>query len=198
MFGLMMISDVTSKIILKDNAIFQQKPEVTFSESSWTIITDLDFKPAEKRIQYLESSFTYYLNNTNEWSANSTVHQMVSKRLESRIGLYRQDLVVYKERIFIFRTSTGDFNNHKRLQLASGGGPAFKRINSTFFKRRLQYNNSLMVLNINILGASGSFHTTHRHRSWNLRRLPTLALTPQNDHPCEVRAGDGRDRHAAG
>jgi len=191
MFGLMMISDVTSKIILKDNAIFQQKPEVTFSESSWTIITDLDFKPAEKRIQYLESSFTYYLNKTNEWNANSTVHQMFSKRLESRIGLYRQDLVVYKERIFIFRTSTGDFNNHKRLQLASGGGLAFKRINSTFFKRRLQYNNSLMVLSIS-LGASGSFHTTHRHRSWNLRRLPTLTPTPKNVYPaCEVRAGDG-------
>ncbi len=207
MFGLMMISDVTSKIILKDNAIFQQKPEVTFSESSWTIITDLDFKPAEKRIQYLESSF----KSINEWRANSTVHQIVSKRLKSRIGLYRQDLDVCKERKLILRTSTGDLNNRKNRQLTSEGGTllkwlyelptrggsAFKRINSTFLKRvRLQYN-SLVDLSLP-LEACGTFHTTHRHRSWNLQRLPALALTPQNDHPCEVRAKDGRDRHAAG
>ena len=89
MFRMMMISDVTSKMILKDHAIFQQKPEVAFSESSWTIITDLDFKPAEKRIQYFASNF----KSINEWRANSSVHHMVSERVNSRIGQYDKGLI---------------------------------------------------------------------------------------------------------
>lgn len=126
MFGLMMISDVTSKVLIKDNAMFQQKSEVAFSESSLTIITVLDLKPAEKTIKYLECSLIYYLNKINEWRANSTVQQMVSERLNSRKVPYRQDLDICKERIFIFRTSTGDFNNRKRRRLASEGGALLK------------------------------------------------------------------------
>jgi len=193
MFGLMMISDVTSKIIIKDNNIFQRKPDVAFSESSWTISTDLVLKTRRKNNTIFE------------------VQQMVSEHDNSRIGLYRQDLDVCKERKFILRTSTGDLNNRKGRQLTSeggtllkwlyelptGGGSTFNRVNSIFLKRRIQYNNSLVDLSIS-LEACGSFHTLHRHRIWNLRRLPTLALPPQNDHQCEVRAGDGRDRHAAG
>ncbi|KZS03130.1 Uncharacterized protein APZ42_034253 [Daphnia magna] len=53
-FIFLLAPSTSSSLILRENAIFKQQADVAFSESSWTIVTDLDFGLADTATAYLK------------------------------------------------------------------------------------------------------------------------------------------------
>jgi hypothetical protein len=47
-------------LLVRDTVIFNEKPGVAFGESFWTIITDLDIRPAEAVVQTLKVRLKEY------------------------------------------------------------------------------------------------------------------------------------------
>ena len=58
---------INQALVLRENAIFKEQADVAFSESSWTIVTDLDFGPADVAITYLKQKILQQQEVVEKW-----------------------------------------------------------------------------------------------------------------------------------
>ncbi|KAI9552205.1 hypothetical protein GHT06_022545 [Daphnia sinensis] len=76
----------STSLILRENAIFKQQADVAFSESSWTIVTDLDFGPVDAATAYLKEKILQQQEVAERWkNQGSRPQQIAAKRITSRM-----------------------------------------------------------------------------------------------------------------
>ena len=115
-----------STMMVRDNTLFVEKPDIVFSESSWTIITDLDFGSAEKVTNYLETKIIE-LNETVarlKVRRNHPMFELAAERIQARTKIFSRDLEYSKLRLQTFREATG--STRKTRGLIDVGGSALK------------------------------------------------------------------------
>ncbi|KAK4024388.1 hypothetical protein OUZ56_009810 [Daphnia magna] len=58
---------MVTALILRENLIFKEHVDVTFSESAWTIVTDLNLGPAGDATAYLQQKIRQQLAVADKW-----------------------------------------------------------------------------------------------------------------------------------
>jgi len=114
--------------IVKENSLFHRRPGLAFSESQWTIVTDLDLSPADKACQYLQEKMSgptkMMLSVTNlEWSSN--LELLAKERVETKLGMFSELLDYSKKRLETFRRTISSTVRNKR-GVIDGGGTVLK------------------------------------------------------------------------
>ncbi|KZR99932.1 Uncharacterized protein APZ42_004003, partial [Daphnia magna] len=129
----------TDAVLIRDTVLFQEKPGVVFSESTWTIITDLDLSPAEAAVTVLENKLQEYVevaarhqkdgsnfmksDSVNSW--RDTTSFMTAEKIEHKLKLFSRDLEVSKKRLTTFRAAIEGVSRPKRA-IIDGGGMVLK------------------------------------------------------------------------
>ncbi len=113
--------------IIREHTIFQERPGVAFSESSWTIVTDLDLEPADRAIQYLDNRIFDMTRMATTWKEKPTdpYQLLASKRIIVKSRMFRADLNDCKKRLSTFKSAITDVVRNKRA-LVDGGGSILK------------------------------------------------------------------------
>ncbi|KZS10308.1 Uncharacterized protein APZ42_025255 [Daphnia magna] len=82
-FIFLLFPSTSSSLILRAKANFKQQANVDFSESSWTILTDLDFGPVDTATAYLKEKILQQQEVAERWkNQGSHTSDVVSSHIE--------------------------------------------------------------------------------------------------------------------
>jgi hypothetical protein len=113
-------------LFVRDTVIFNEKPGVAFGESFWTVITDLDIRPAEAVVQTLKVRLKEYSEMAVK--CRKTGNQQgasAAKKLEVKCRWFERELNQSEHRLATFRDAIGSPSKQRRAVI-DGGGSALK------------------------------------------------------------------------
>ena len=109
-------------LLVRDTVIFNEKPGVAFGESFWTVITDLDIRPAEAVVQTLRVRLKEYSEMAVR--CRGTGNQQgasVAKKLDVKCNWFERELNQSEHRLATFRDAIGSPHRHRRAVIDGGG-----------------------------------------------------------------------------
>ncbi|KZS06423.1 Uncharacterized protein APZ42_030130 [Daphnia magna] len=113
-------------LLFRDTVIFNEKPGVAFGESFWTVITDLDIRPAEAVVQTLKVRLKEYADMAVK--CRETGNQqgaLAAKKLDVKCHWFERELNQSEHRLATFRDAIGSPSKQRRAVI-DGGGLALK------------------------------------------------------------------------
>ncbi|KAI9552646.1 pol polyprotein [Daphnia sinensis] len=117
---------MVTALILRENTIFKEHVDVAFSESAWTIVTDLDLGPAGAAIAYLQQKILQQHAVAEKWKLQgSRAQKIAAKRIFSKSRTFMKDLESVNEQFTTVKEALNT-NPRNRRSLIDGGGSALK------------------------------------------------------------------------
>jgi len=130
-FCFMLMFQLAASVAVRENALFYERPGVAFSESSWTVITDLDLSPASEVCLYLREKIDgqyreleRYTESIKNGKANYLQPQILTVG-KIRTEAFELQLNDSCKRLEMFQEILGDEPRNRR-GLIDGGGIALK------------------------------------------------------------------------
>ena len=110
-------------LLTRDTVLFNEKPGLIFSESFWTVITDLDLSPAERAIQELEEKILGHTLVAKSYRNNEPprLNYMAAEKIAGKIKLFEADLKYSKQRLTTFSKAFSMTSKVKRGAVDIGG-----------------------------------------------------------------------------
>ena len=113
-------------LLVRDTVIFNEKPGVAFGESFWTVITDLDIRPAEAVVQTLRVRLKEYSEMAVRYRGTSNQQgASAAKKLDVKCNWFERELNQSEHRLATFRDAIGSLPRHRRAVI-DGGESALK------------------------------------------------------------------------
>ena len=111
-----------SSIVVSDNAFFLERPGVAFSESSWTIVTEINFTPAEDAIRYLEQNLREQITFAAAGRlAPSRLRRLAGDRQEKKTNIFLDTLKTLKSRFTALHLTFSGTIRDRRAMVDAGG-----------------------------------------------------------------------------
>ncbi|KZR97175.1 Uncharacterized protein APZ42_008103, partial [Daphnia magna] len=150
-FFIFLLAPLTStSLILRENAIFKQQADVAFSESSWTIVTDLDFGPVDAATAYFKEKILQQQEVAERWkNQGSRPQQIAAKRITSRMQSFLKGMENAEDRLTNIKKALNT-NQRNRRRLVDGGGTILKWLFGVSTQKNLEeLNNQIQNLSRN-------------------------------------------------
>jgi hypothetical protein len=113
-------------LLVRDTVIFNEKPGVAFGESFWTVIIDLDIRPAEAVVQKLRVRLKEYSEMAVRCrGTGSQQGASAAKKLDVKCNWFERELNQSEHRLATFRDAIGSPPRHRQAVI-DGGGSALK------------------------------------------------------------------------
>ncbi|KAI9565304.1 hypothetical protein GHT06_009092 [Daphnia sinensis] len=125
-------------LILRENTIFKEHVDVAFSESAWTIVTDLDLGPAGAAMAYLQQKILQQQAVAEKWRlTGSRPQKIAAKRIFSKLRSFTKDLESVTEQFTTVKKALNTSPRNRR-SLIDGGGSALKWLFSVSTQQDLE------------------------------------------------------------
>ncbi|KZS19991.1 Uncharacterized protein APZ42_013436 [Daphnia magna] len=134
---------MVTALILRENIIFKEHVDVAFSESAWTIVTDLDLGPAGAAIiAYLQQQILQQQAVADKWKQQGSRPQTIAgKRIFSNLRSFSKELESVTEHFTTVKEALNT-NPRNRRSLIDGGGSALKWLFGVSTQQDLEELNS--------------------------------------------------------
>ncbi|KAK4003994.1 hypothetical protein OUZ56_005738 [Daphnia magna] len=125
-FIFLLAPSTSSSLILREKAIFKKQADVIFSESPWTIVTDLDFGLPDTATAYLKEKILQQQEVAERWkNQGSRPQEIAAKRITSRMQFFLKVMENAADRLSNIKKALNT-NQRNRRSLVDGGGLILK------------------------------------------------------------------------
>ena len=130
LLALMTTTTAVPEINIRENSLFYKCEGIAFSESSWTIVTDLDLSPIDGARAYLEEKIADQLAMTisredgTYWrvgDVDTDSQRLASERITARMRVFTQKLDYAAKRLATFKHTIAGSNRSRRTIIAFAG-----------------------------------------------------------------------------
>lgn len=114
------------ELLLRETTIFEEQARVAFSESTWTMLLDLDIRPIKQTITSVRNKIENYSQTWQSSSKNGDrLQKSLATRILNKIALFKDDLEQTENRLEIVLTALNT-ETRSRRGIIDGGGKVLK------------------------------------------------------------------------
>ncbi|KZS01628.1 Uncharacterized protein APZ42_001660 [Daphnia magna] len=124
-----------SSLILRENAIFKPQADVAFSESSWTIVTDLDFGLPDTSTAYLKEKILQQQEVAERWKNQERFERASSSSFEIKFNFSPEIHIVDKQATVLNEPLLETRTNAKLIRELRGQYSRLKNVTTNIMEK---------------------------------------------------------------